>query len=408
MGVIAVSKEARVPERAHTTRAAPSAQAHTSGPDADARPSAPVEPGAGDLAMVMTLVTQLRQVFSSPSYRPPLLPEVALEVHQLSFKPDVDADRLVALLETDEMLAAQVLRVASSAMYGVWNGEPSLKQAVVRLGLKNLTEVVWQVATGLRVFRSTNYGPLMEQIRTHSAVCAHLSRLVAANRRVPAESAFLCGLLHDVGMAATLLVLADQIKGGDAIDPVLLNLVLRETHQEISGLVAHVWKLPDDVQIVLATHHTGIAAEGTGDLTAVVTIAEALSSDLGFGITIGPGDCDRSDPAVLAQAYETLGFDDEDREDLERTVGGLAGILAAEFGPQAAKPGTTATAGAPQVEHPRLDSGEHRAARSTANQPAEASGPPRPSVPAAAPQHSATRAAPQASWWIALRRLLGL
>ena len=51
----------------------------------------------------------------------------------------------------------------------------------------------------------------MDQIRTHSAVCAHLSRLVAANRRVPAESALLCWLLHDVGMAATLLVLADQI-----------------------------------------------------------------------------------------------------------------------------------------------------------------------------------------------------
>jgi len=30
-----------------------------------------------------------------------------------------------------------------------------------------------------------------------------------------------------------LLVLADQIKGGNAIDPVLLNLVLRETHQNI-------------------------------------------------------------------------------------------------------------------------------------------------------------------------------
>jgi HD-like signal output (HDOD) protein len=407
MGAIAVSKDAKVPERAHTSRAAPSPQAHASGPEAEARPSAPVEPGAGDLAMVMTLVTQLRQVFSSPSYRPPLLPEVALEVHQLSFKPDVDANRLVALLETDEMLAAQVLRVASSAMYGVWNGEPSLKQAVVRLGLKNLTDVVWEVATSSRVFRSTHYGPLMEQIRTHSAVCGHLSRLVAANRRVPAESAFLCGLLHDVGMAATLLVVADQIKGGDAIDPVLLNLVLRETHQEISGLVAHVWKLPDDVQIVLATHHTGIAAEGTGDLTAVVTIAEALSSELGFGITIGPGDCDRSDPAVLAQAYETLGFDDEDREDLERTVGGLAGILAAEFGPQAAKPGATTTAGAAHTDNLH-STAERIAARSTADRPAEKSAPPHPSVPAAAPQHSATRTAPRPSWWIALRRLLGL
>jgi hypothetical protein len=161
------------------------------------------------------------------------------------------------------------------------------------------------------------------------------------------------------------------------------------------------------VQIVLATHHTGIAAEGTGDMTAVVTIAEALSSELGFGITIGPGDCDRSDPAVLAQAYETLGFDDEDREDLERTVGGLAGILAAEFGPQAAKPGATTTAGAAHTDNLH-STAERIAARSTADRPAEKSAPPHPSVPAAAPQHSATRTAPRPSWWIALRRLLGL
>jgi len=64
---------------------------------AHAVPFASAQTQESDLEVVMTLVTKLRQVFSSPSYRPPLLPTVALEIHRLSFQPDVDADRLVAV-----------------------------------------------------------------------------------------------------------------------------------------------------------------------------------------------------------------------------------------------------------------------------------------------------------------------
>ena len=376
---------------------------------AHAVPFASAQTQESDLEVVMTLVTKLRQVFSSPSYRPPLLPTVALEIHRLSFQPDVDADRLVAVLEKDAVLAAQVLRVAGSAAHGGWIGDSSLKQAVIRLGLRNLSDVVWEVAAGLRVFRSTHYAPLMEQIRTHSAVCAHICRLVASHRRVPSESAFLCGLLHDIGMAATLLVLADQVEGGNAIDPLLLGLVLRETHQEISGLIAHVWKLPEDVQIVLANHHLGSVEDGPAELTAVVTIAEALSSELGFGISVGPGSCDRSDPAAVELANLTLGLDEEDRQDLERTVAGLANILAAEFSPDGAKSGAAAPEGAVYVNYMRPRPAEQAATAATAKRHIKPMEPPAHAfAPVAPPQHAAARSAMRPSWWTRLWRALGL
>ena len=166
---------------------------------------------SADVALVIAFITQLRRVFSAPSYRPPLLPTVALEVHQLSLRSDVGADQLVEVLERDAVLAAQVLRVAGSAAYGGWGQDDiSLKGAVVRLGMRSLASVVWEVAAGMRVFRSARCAAAMEQIRTYSTMCAHLCRLVASRKALSPETAFLCGLLHDIGMAATLLVLSDR------------------------------------------------------------------------------------------------------------------------------------------------------------------------------------------------------
>jgi len=307
-----------------------------------------MEPGAGGLATVMFLVTNLRQLFSSPNYRPPLLPTVALEVHELTFVPDVDVDRVVSVLEKDAMLAAQILRVAGSAAYGGWGGEVSLKQAVIRLGLKNLNSVTWEVAANLRVFRSQNYGPLMEQLRTHSTVSAHLCRFVATQRQLPPELAFLCGLLHDIGMAATLLVLADQVEGGRNVDPILLDLVLGETHQEISGLIARLWHLPTEVEFVLANHHNGADPEKVTPLSAVVTVAESLGQELGYGMVIGGGRCDYMDPKAVDFAYESLAFDKNERSELLNMVSGLASMMAGESSSTPKKP-ATARAAAPST-----------------------------------------------------------
>ncbi len=311
-------------------------------PEADSEPQV-------DRALVLAFVTQVRQVMASPHYRPPLLPTVALEVHKLSYRADVNADQLVAVLEQDSVLAAQVLRVAGSAAYGGWGeGEVSLKQAVVRLGMRNLAILVWEVATGMRVYRSARYSAFMEDMRRHSTACAHLCRLIAARKGVAADTAFLCGLLHDIGMAATLLVLAERPKEEPAIDPAVLDEILRETHQEVSGMIAQLWKLPTEIEEVLANHHSGQVRGQPNDLAAIVAICEEMSRDLGYDVKIGAGRCDHVEPGVIAAAFRSLALGDEAwrelgtqaRKAIEALGGGQAPAASEGHTPPPVKPAT--------------------------------------------------------------------
>ena len=144
---------------------------------------------------------RLKATFHSPDYVPPVLPAAAVEVHRLTQTQDVKIEQILAALEKDPLLAARVVKVASSPVYG---GKPlqSLSEAVMRLGMRHLGDVVWEVALNMRVFRSKAYEAPMEAVRRHSVACAHVARCIAKLTPVPLEYAFLCGLLHDVGAAA--------------------------------------------------------------------------------------------------------------------------------------------------------------------------------------------------------------
>ncbi len=286
-----------------------------------------------DTALVIAFITQLRNVFSSPHYRPPLLPTVALQVHELSLRPDVNAEQLVRVLEQDSVLAAQVLRVAGSAAYGGWSdSNVSLGTAVVRLGMRNLASLVWEVATGMRVFRSVRYSGVMEQIRVHSTVSAHLCRLVASRKSLSSETAFLCGLLHDIGMAATLLVLSDRPKDEPAVSSFVLDEVLRQTHQEVSSMIAQLWKLPEDVRKVVANHHTFPANEPPHPLSAIMALTEELSLSVGKGVLMGAGRCDRVWPETLARAKEVLNLTESEESELREEARALAESVGQDMG----------------------------------------------------------------------------
>ena len=299
---------------------------------------------SADVALVIAFITQLRRVFSAPSYRPPLLPTVALEVHQLSLRSDVGADQLVQVLEKDAVLAGQVLRVAGSAAFGGWGQKDvSLKIAVVRLGMRNLASVVWEVAAGMRVFRSPRYAAAMEQIRSHSTLCAHLCRLIAARRSLSPETAFLCGLLHDIGMAAALIVLGEQKATTNGLDPTLLGMALQQCHQEASAVVAGLWKLPPDVRLVLGHHHDVVIHGFVHPLAAVVAVAEELTREAGLGIVLSGHNCDVTSDTALAHARNALGFDRGRMEKLGQEAKRLLSTL--DRG--------AATAAATPDEHPK-------------------------------------------------------
>jgi len=232
------------------------------------------------------LEAELRARFLNPSYRPPVLPRVAVELLQLSRRDDVGIDDVVAMLQKDAMLVGRVLRIASSPLYMPTPraSELSLREAIVRLGMGNLRDVVVEVVLQMRVFQAKQYAREMARVARHASATAHLARLLGRRSGAGGDMTFLAGLFHDVGIAGALVALGDVPEG----QPVpRLNDVwtaIEAVHPELSGVMIDLWGLPEELRRS-ATEHRGLADLDTVEpLAAVACVAEHLANRLGWSV----------------------------------------------------------------------------------------------------------------------------
>lgn len=232
-----------------------------------------------------TLRSELLAVLDDPSYRPPPLPQVALELMVLSGRENTEVHQVVAVLERDQMLAATVLRLVGSPIYAGRARIRSLDEAVVRLGVRGVRDAVFQVALSQGVFSVRDYGDTLSTVLRHCTAAAYLTRVICRIAKIQNELAFLCALLHDVGFSSLLLAVSRM--EGEGAPP--LNQIwtdIDRLHEQASLLLCRQWGLPDEVTEVVGHHHhlhTGKFAR----LAAVVRLADHLAQRFGI-MVLGP------------------------------------------------------------------------------------------------------------------------
>jgi HD-like signal output (HDOD) protein len=246
---------------------------------------------------------RLLALFQSPAYEPPKLPRVAIELLELSRRSDVDTAHVAALIEKDPMLAAKVLSYAQSPAYATSMPLRSLQQALARLGLRTVADMVLEASMNMTVFRARGFEEPMEKLRRHSTATAYIARIIGRYTPHDDDYAFLCGLMHDVGLVAAMIALAPgrregKVPGYDVLAPTLVAV-----HEEASGLLAKHWKLPVEVQWVLGHHHHVQIQGRPHPIAAVVALADNLAARFGFG------DDHRTKPEILRMARKTLGLE---------------------------------------------------------------------------------------------------
>lgn len=262
-----------------------------------------------DFLDIDVVVRRLRATFESPKYVPQRLPGVALRLLELTKNPDVPFREVGALLEEDQLLTAEVLRIAQSAHYSPPNAAPvrSLEEAVSRLGLRRVGELFLQAGMNMRVFRVKAYQTHMDVLRRHSAFVAQLARLVGRQTALFDEHAFLCGLLHDVGIAASLIAFAEATPRGT--EPPLFAQVwpaIRDSHEHAGGLLAKLWGLPTEVAFVVEHHHHFVVGGYPHPTSAVIEVANTLAEEVGLGFG------QESTPDGLLQATRALRLSGDD------------------------------------------------------------------------------------------------
>ncbi len=113
---------------------------------------------------------------------------------------DYDAADLAENLRMDSTLAAKVMSVANSAFF---SRQPcaSIDDAVNRLGTKQLTRIFAQVLAGAALMTPLKaYGLTADAIWRRSVVAAVGAELAARRNNEDGSSAYMVGLLHQIGM----------------------------------------------------------------------------------------------------------------------------------------------------------------------------------------------------------------
>jgi putative nucleotidyltransferase with HDIG domain len=116
---------------------------------------------------------------------------------------------------------------------------------------------------------------------------AHASRMVASRAGVAAEHAFLCGLLHDVGISATLIAVAESNASAPALE--FLLAAVDGMHEQAGAQIAKLWHLAPEIVATVGQHHQyDPNRPNVPVLTAVLCVAESLAATLGFSIMETP------------------------------------------------------------------------------------------------------------------------
>lgn len=198
----------------------------------------------------------------------PSLPAVAARVLELTQNSEVSLKDLTATITNDQALAAKVLKTVNSSFFGLRQRCSTINQAIVLLGLSavktlalgfSLVSAIAEVGSDefdrVAYWRRALYTGVAAKCISKEAGCGF------------EEEAFLGGLLQDIGMIALDQALGSTYRailaraGSDHRALSSLELAeLEVQHADIGAMLAHRWKLPEELTLPVKYHERPTAA----------------------------------------------------------------------------------------------------------------------------------------------------
>jgi putative nucleotidyltransferase with HDIG domain len=171
-------------------------------------------------------------------------------------------DRILGILAKDPPLSATMLRLANSVMYAGDHRVTDLRSAVLRLGFDAMLNL-GRTAAIIRSFRGATHLDALK-LWQHSVAVGMAAKGICRllKNRSMEESAFLTGLLHDIGKIALdrcfpeeyspVVAAVQQGRVGYEAEKEMLGL----THAEVGAMVAVNWNFADLLVEVIRDHHS--------------------------------------------------------------------------------------------------------------------------------------------------------
>jgi len=181
--------------------------------------------------------------------RLPSLPDVVLKIRKMLESDNCDFERISQAVSVDPVLVSRLFVFANSAYYNRANIKAdTLDAAISRLGF----EVVRNTAMSLAMKQLHNSDKNGEAAKHQQAVWARGMKLSCMSYTIAKklsslnrETAYLCGLMHEVGKLYILTKAEDfpEFLG----NPESLEAVMEEWNPQISKSIIESWGFPEEV-----------------------------------------------------------------------------------------------------------------------------------------------------------------
>ncbi|MDJ0812355.1 MAG: HDOD domain-containing protein [Woeseiaceae bacterium] len=179
----------------------------------------------------------------------PSLPDVVLKIRKLLADENTDFERLSRAISMDPVLVSKLFIHANSAFYNRANVEiESLEVAISRLGIEAVRNTAMSLAMQ-QLYSSEKHSHAGQYLRGVWARGMKLSSMAfAVAARDPGlnnETAFLCGLLNEVGK---LYIITKAEEFPDLLGrKSSFNQVLEKWNSQISKSIIESWGFPEEV-----------------------------------------------------------------------------------------------------------------------------------------------------------------
>jgi len=234
-----------------------------------------------DLQSVEKIHAALIDRIAKDELKLPLLPHVATEVLNLTSDPDADMAKLAALIQQDQAIASQVLKISNSAAYAPRSPIVSMQQAVSWLGMKMLGELALTVSIENGVFRVQGYEPEITSLWRQALASGLYAKEIARVGRHNVEGAFLGGLLHTIGKPVVLnAVLEIQQTLSLALEWESFSMFLDVYHVPVGASVVEKWKLPPQVKEAILYYRDYSQSQHPSLVAMVTCLADHLASHI--------------------------------------------------------------------------------------------------------------------------------
>lgn len=215
------------------------------------------------------------------------LPEVAIRINEMVDDPNASADDIGKIIAQDPGLAARLLKIANSPLYGLSTEISTIPRAVTILGTKQLRDLVISTTASHAFDGIPNELISLQNFWRHSLYCGLLSQALASRSKAArTESMFIAGLLHDIGQLVMFNRMPDKssealllvLEGPDDLEMYQAEQrVFGFDHTQVGSELIKQWQLPALLQECVAHHHDPSAAKDFPVEVAIVHIANAAA-----------------------------------------------------------------------------------------------------------------------------------